>query len=203
MTTHRPRVSGVYFVRGKATRLVKIGFSTDVGARIDALRAQSPDDLELLGVLQGTLQTERALHARFWELTHHGEWFRESPELIQLAQGGADAALHIKSGSHDPRHVRARRRWRASPAPHAFAARVRQWRLECGLSAHDVCRLVGEAMQHTVYGWEDGTSRPSPESAIKLAAAWGISIEEFRAIPGASRKLRSFIDLAPVVTEVG
>ena len=68
------RNDGVYFV--KAGRFVKIGFSTNVAKRLAALQTSQPHKLRLLAVVEGDLSTESALHARFAELRHQGEWFR-------------------------------------------------------------------------------------------------------------------------------
>lgn len=72
----------VYFVRGGD--FLKIGWSRDVDGRIGDLRASGPTQLTLLGSIAGTRDDERALHERFAEIRHHGEWFRAEPELLDF-----------------------------------------------------------------------------------------------------------------------
>lgn len=90
------RIAGVYFIQGRVTGLIKIGFSRDVASRLEALRSASPDALDVLGVVDGGQALERALHARFREFTEHGEWFRPSPDLLLLARTGSANARHVR-----------------------------------------------------------------------------------------------------------
>jgi excisionase family DNA binding protein len=79
----RPRRGGsVYFVRGRATGLVKIGQTNDVDRRLRALQANSPDALELLGVIRSSEFQEAELHGRFARFRLHNEWFRPTPILL-------------------------------------------------------------------------------------------------------------------------
>lgn len=75
-----PLLSGVYFIR--SGELVKIGTSTNVHARIAALRNMSSLPLELLAVAAGSYDEETAVHERFRHLRQHGEWFTATPELL-------------------------------------------------------------------------------------------------------------------------
>ncbi len=72
----------VYFVRGGG--FVKIGCSTNVAARFRAIRNTSPVPVELVGQMRGGTLEEGRLHDRFARDRAHGEWFRESPELLAL-----------------------------------------------------------------------------------------------------------------------
>ena len=83
----------VYFVAAKSRssgRLdaLKIGCQLtgrDVRRRIDGLRTGCPDELILLGTIEGAnLQTERAIHARFERLCIRGEWFQLKGELREF-----------------------------------------------------------------------------------------------------------------------
>lgn len=65
----------VYFMR--FGDLIKIGYSADLRQRLKALRPDS-----VLATMPGTMQDERALHARFGPLWDHGEYFRAEPELM-------------------------------------------------------------------------------------------------------------------------
>lgn len=67
--------SVIYFIQGKRTKLIKIGFSSNFWSRFESLRIGSPDILELLGVINAPYYFEQELH-NFFELYHsHGEWY--------------------------------------------------------------------------------------------------------------------------------
>lgn len=87
--TDIPRRQGVYIIRGAGTGVYKIGFSRDMRSRINMLRLGSPVDTEvaLLLVDAGELM-EVELHKRFADSRIHGEWFRETPELVAFIEAG-------------------------------------------------------------------------------------------------------------------
>jgi hypothetical protein len=68
----------VYFIRF-ADR-IKIGWSSRPYRRI----AELPHD-EVLAIVPGTIEDERAYHQQFSSLHEQGEWFRLDQELIDLA----------------------------------------------------------------------------------------------------------------------
>lgn len=72
----------VYFAVSAADCAVKIGYSRSPRDRIQSLKLKTPD-LELLGVVPGTLYLESALHKRFetHEITGRNEWFHDCPEI--------------------------------------------------------------------------------------------------------------------------
>lgn len=72
----------VYFI--KCGGAVKIGFSIDPKLRLKELQTATPDDLELLGAMAGTTETEDELQARFAEYQIRGEWFRADPVLLDF-----------------------------------------------------------------------------------------------------------------------
>lgn len=78
----------VYFLRNPQNGLIKIGTTVNLYSRWSYLQKEQGTELELLGVLDGSLPEEQALHQRFassrvkrgargWRL----EWFRDTPEL--------------------------------------------------------------------------------------------------------------------------
>lgn len=71
--------SVVYFF--ESAGLVKIGWTRNLQARIDALAVFSPLPSVLLGYGEGPKTREGYLHERFWADHSHGEWFRPSEEL--------------------------------------------------------------------------------------------------------------------------
>lgn len=74
----------VYFVKNGVRDRVKIGFSEGHKNRIASLQNASPDALALIGVLPGTIKTERRLHKRFQEYREKGEWFRIEGTLAKF-----------------------------------------------------------------------------------------------------------------------
>lgn len=72
----------IYFVQGITSRRIKIGFSTNILNRLEALGTSCPEQLRLLGAISGTMAAERALHARFASFRVKGEWFENRAELV-------------------------------------------------------------------------------------------------------------------------
>lgn len=78
----------VYFIRGGDR--IKIGFSTNPLGRLSTLQKCSPDELKLLGTIEGTEQDERRLHHHFRHLRIRSEWFRDDPELMTYIRSATD-----------------------------------------------------------------------------------------------------------------
>ena len=70
-------------------RAVKIGWSRmhPGRARISQLQTASSEPLELIGVLNGTLEDEAELHERFMRNHIRGEWFRRAEEILSHFSG--------------------------------------------------------------------------------------------------------------------
>ena len=63
---------------------VKIGWASNPVARLASLQTASPLPLEIVALIAGGQDLERALHYRFRDDHLHGEWFSPSPELAGL-----------------------------------------------------------------------------------------------------------------------
>jgi hypothetical protein len=75
-------VGWVYFVRCRETELIKIGYTGgSIADRFSKLKSDSGSELVMLGMIEGSRQTERKLHHRFRAHRAHGEWFRRNPDL--------------------------------------------------------------------------------------------------------------------------
>lgn len=74
----------IYFIRlGDA---VKIGFSTDVTARVNTQLKAMPSGAACLGHMPGGADVEAHLHKVFGRFHQRGEWFDADPELISFAE---------------------------------------------------------------------------------------------------------------------
>lgn len=62
---------------------VKIGWTTNLGNRIEDLRSGSPHRLDVLGVCPGDRDLERAWHHEFRSERVHGEWFQLSADQLE------------------------------------------------------------------------------------------------------------------------
>lgn len=73
----------VYFLQGTTTHRIKIWFTrSDVFKRMDSIAVSCPENLRLIGVSQGSLFHEKALHGLLREHRIKGEWFDNSDEVV-------------------------------------------------------------------------------------------------------------------------
>ncbi len=73
----------VYFIR--AEDRIKIAFSKNPWARLEALKSSAPSKkFELIGHIRGTLDTERDIHKKFSHLREDGQWFVAARELLSF-----------------------------------------------------------------------------------------------------------------------
>lgn len=78
-------MSVVYFLQCAETGRIKIGATDDLTTRVAAINSASCAPARLIAVVSGGKEVEGYLHARFAEDRVNGEWFRQSPELIEIA----------------------------------------------------------------------------------------------------------------------
>lgn len=79
----------IYFARDTATDAVKIGTSTMVKARLQAISNDCGSPVELIASARGNRYHEAALHAEVWGLHIGREWFRADRRLDRLAKSVA------------------------------------------------------------------------------------------------------------------
>jgi hypothetical protein len=70
----------VYVIHAVGTNRVKIGFSDNPHRRLNDLQTGSPFPLTLVGLREGTMKTERAIHEYFEDRRIQGEWFEVEPD---------------------------------------------------------------------------------------------------------------------------
>lgn len=72
---------------------VKLGYSSDVGARLSALQIASPLRLRVLATRPGTVEDEMRLHERHALHRLRGEWYEPDPEVLEEASCGLHEPL--------------------------------------------------------------------------------------------------------------
>lgn len=72
----------VYFLREVLTGLIKIGYSTSPFDRQIRIQGMCSGKLSLIGAVRADRSFEAHLHRYFVCSRTHGEWFRETPELM-------------------------------------------------------------------------------------------------------------------------
>lgn len=77
---NKARRGHVYFIADEQG-FIKIGFSTNVRARLSSLSTSTRQRLEVLATVPGTIRDEADLHRRFAHLHARGEWFRAGDDL--------------------------------------------------------------------------------------------------------------------------
>jgi len=74
----------IYFIQS-GFGPIKIGFTDqEVYARIADLQTGSPYPLRLLGIMEGTLGTEKAIHEHLSESNLNNEWFMPTEQVIMF-----------------------------------------------------------------------------------------------------------------------
>lgn len=139
----------VYFVRDTATGQIKIGYASKPWGRFSKIQTDTPAQLEMAAVIEGDLDVERELHVRFAHARLRGEWFRPSADLT--------AYLAVL-----PPPERAPRRGFVTTG---------SWN---GKRSQEVAELTGISKQ-LICEIRKGKRRPSPENALKIQRACGVS----------------------------
>lgn len=90
----------VYFLSAAQVRLVKIGYARDLRLRLQQARVLSPVPLELLLVVAGGRDEERALHAELADCRVRGEWFCDCPRLQATLKRLAPNCIDVRAPKH-------------------------------------------------------------------------------------------------------
>lgn len=136
----------VYFIRDTSSGMIKIGHASDPWARLSYIQVSSPTDLEMLAVEDGGYDRERELHQTYADARRRGEWFEPVIGLI-----GHIATLE--------------------PAVRPASATRDFWN---GHSSKELAEKLGcsaSMLSHIC----NGIRRPSPEFAIRIQRACGVS----------------------------
>lgn len=73
----------IYFVRAGDNGPIKIGTTIDVGMRLKTFQTIIYN-ITLLGVIEGGRSEEKSLHEQFSTIRLSGEWFQDTPELLEF-----------------------------------------------------------------------------------------------------------------------
>jgi hypothetical protein len=76
-----PKKSLVYFILDTGNKLIKIGFSKSVEARLNNLQMGNINALRLLAVCEGARTEENRLHKKFAKHRVRSEWFKDCKEI--------------------------------------------------------------------------------------------------------------------------
>ena len=74
----------IYFIQAGDDGPVKIGFATDVRARIKVIQTNSPEKLSLIRQIDGDVPVERWFHKQFNDRRLNGEWFSFCDEMLTI-----------------------------------------------------------------------------------------------------------------------
>jgi hypothetical protein len=80
--------TAVYFLLNASNTAIKIGYSSDLTTRIRALKTANPEKLYVMRVVAGDRQMEQWFHRRFAKSHIKGEWFKYSPDMLDVIPPG-------------------------------------------------------------------------------------------------------------------
>jgi transcriptional regulator with XRE-family HTH domain len=85
-----PRISQVYFIEDRSNRLIKIGFTKSLNARLGKIRKKHPEAY-ILATMRGDRWEESEVHEIFSRYRIDGEWFAPSPLIHEYMAANATA----------------------------------------------------------------------------------------------------------------
>lgn len=146
----------VYFVGSKGGP-IKIGKARNVKSRLAGLNTSSPEPLDLLGVMFGVDQLEKALHARFAHLRMHGEWFRRDQELLEFIDRNTFSSDVAYFKRIDPEGGLSREKEELRLREQQFKIRTRQRSTERDVAARKevIDRMGAILVESIVCTWSD------------------------------------------------
>ncbi len=81
----------IYFIQEPTELLIKIGYSTRISERVQAIARERWAPVTLLAQMDGDLKDEKRIHKQFSESRVRGEWFSPAPGLLdRIAMLNAD-----------------------------------------------------------------------------------------------------------------
>lgn len=80
-------MTGFVYAIAADNGLIKIGFTTNLRARLSHIRCHNAFDVTPLGQMPGGRQDEKRIHERLALHRVHGEWFSRATEVLDLVGG--------------------------------------------------------------------------------------------------------------------
>lgn len=80
------RKAYIYFLYAPISKRMKIGYTKFFDQRFAKIQSSSPEQLEVLRVIEGDGRLERMLHRLFSIERDHGEWFEASESMVTFAK---------------------------------------------------------------------------------------------------------------------
>lgn len=184
----------VYFLTDG--ELIKVGFATDIGKRIEAIQCGNGRRISCLASAPGTIKLERRLHGVLPN-RRVGEWFEPSAKLYRLIRDinrASEGELARCIPSFLAAEVAKRRRWMAAHKMRGdrMALRVR----------NELCAFISKIAQeygvkqlakaiHVTEGairfWISGHSCPSALAVVRLGVYFPDQIQDIHRPLGAPR----------------
>lgn len=82
----------IYFIQSERGP-VKIGYTLSLSKRLANLRCSSPEQLNVIGTIQGDKAVEKLLHQKFNHLKIEREWFRPEKDLLSFIKEHASSSI--------------------------------------------------------------------------------------------------------------
>ena len=79
----------IYFIQESLNGSIKIGLSFNIQKRLFQLQRGLPQELKVIGCLEGDHADEKMLHEKFNNLWIRGEWYKPEKELLQFIEDNA------------------------------------------------------------------------------------------------------------------
>lgn len=79
--------TGIYdriYIIGHETGPVKIGYTTNIEKRLQAIQTGYPYKLEIIASFRGGLREESIIHRRYSRSRLHGEWFERTQDIKEF-----------------------------------------------------------------------------------------------------------------------
>ena len=80
----------IYFIRGKESGNIKIGYSATPEKRKSNLQTSHYEELEFIGLMGGSLEDEAKIHETLARFNIRGEWYRPSSEVLEFVESNAN-----------------------------------------------------------------------------------------------------------------
>ena len=79
----------IYFIQGKESGNIKIGYSIQPDKRINNLQTAHYEKLEVIGLLHGSMEDESNIHKMFKEYHLRGEWYSPGGKLLEFIRNNS------------------------------------------------------------------------------------------------------------------